>query len=112
MSSTATGNHRGNLVARWFADRTTPVHVVAGNHDTADEFGAFRTATDLTGRVLPVAERLFLAGVGWHGERYFELPLESDLRAVCDRVGRPPAPPAAGITAPLPPRPAPQPGTL
>ena len=75
-------------VARWFADRTIPVFVVAGNHDTVDDFHAFRAATDATRRVRPVAERLFVAGVGWHGERYFELPLESDLRAVCDQVDR------------------------
>jgi Icc-related predicted phosphoesterase len=74
--------------ARWFAERQVPVFVVKGNHDTADELHAFRTACDVTARIVPVAPRIFVAGVGWTGERYFELPLESDLKSVCDSLRR------------------------
>jgi Icc-related predicted phosphoesterase len=72
----------------WFRGRALPVFTVRGNHDTVDDFGAFRSATDATGLVFPVAPGLFVAGVGWHGERYFELPLEGDLQAVADSVRR------------------------
>ena len=75
-------------VATWFRGRAPPVFVVRGNHDTVDDFSAFRSASDVTGLVLPVAPRLFVAGVGWHGERYFELPVEADLHAVANSVRR------------------------
>lgn len=74
--------------ARWFVTRRVPVFVVKGNHDGVDDFHAFSRATDLTGRVVQVAPRLYVAGIGWHGERYFELPFEADLRPVCDAVLR------------------------
>ena len=65
-----------------------PVLLVPGNHDVADDLWAFRRADDVSGRIVRVADRLLVAGVGWHGERHFELPLESDLRPVCDAVRR------------------------
>ena len=75
-------------VARWFQGRVLPVFAVRGNHDAVDDFGAFRSASDVTGIVLPIGPGLFVAGVGWHGEYYFELPLEADLQAVADSVRR------------------------
>lgn len=74
--------------ARWYTTRPVPVFVVRGNHDVTDDLGAFAAATDVTGRVSRLADGLWVAGVGWGGERYFELPLESDLRAACDDVER------------------------
>src|SRR3954454_19310461 len=74
--------------ARWFVTRRLPVFVVKGNHDGVDDFRAFSDATNLTGRVAEVAPRLYVAGIGWHGERYYELPFEADLRKVCDAVLR------------------------
>ncbi|QOV88845.1 metallophosphoesterase family protein [Humisphaera borealis] len=75
-------------VARWFKERPLPVFVVKGNHDTVDDVHAFRHANDVTGRVVRIAESLVLAGIGWCGETYYELPLESDLRGPCDSVLR------------------------
>jgi Icc-related predicted phosphoesterase len=72
--------------ARWFTTRHVPLYIVRGNHDGVDDYKSFTPATDLTGRVVPIAPRLWLAGIGWHGERYFELPFEADLRKVCDAV--------------------------
>lgn len=74
--------------ARWFTDRRVPVFIVRGNHDTADELRAFQNGRDITGDVVRIAAELCVAGVGWTGERYFELPLESDLKTVCDAVRR------------------------
>jgi Icc-related predicted phosphoesterase len=74
--------------ARWFITRRLPVFVVRGNHDGVDDVRAFAGGTDLTGRLVEVAPRLYVAGIGWHGERYFELPFEADLRPVCEAVLR------------------------
>jgi Icc-related predicted phosphoesterase len=65
-----------------------PVFAVRGNHDTVDEYRAFRSADDVTGRVAKLGDGLYVAGVGWRGELYYELPTESDLRSVCDAVER------------------------
>ena len=77
-----------NAPARWFADRTIPVFAVHGNHDTVDEYHAFKRATAVDGAILQIAPGLFVAGIGWNGARYFELPLEADLRPVCRSVQR------------------------
>ena len=74
--------------ARWFIDRPIPLWVVKGNHDGIDDLNAFAASRDLTGRVVRVAPRLLVAGIGWHGERYFELPFEADLAKACESVAR------------------------
>ena len=74
--------------AQWFASRSVPLFVVRGNHDGVDDLRAFGSGADLTGRVLQVAPRLYVAGIGWHGERYYELPYERDLAPVCESVLR------------------------
>ncbi len=75
-------------VADWFETRSTPVYAVRGNHDCTDAFGAFQSGRDVTGRVVPLAPKLWLAGIGWHGDRYFDLPRESDLESVCHDIAR------------------------
>src|SRR5207244_1508540 len=35
-----------------------------------------------------VADRLFVAGIGWAGGRYFETPGEADLAPICDSLAR------------------------
>ncbi len=59
-----------------------------GNHDTVDEYHAFKRATALDGSIARIAPGLCVAGIGWNGERYFELPLEADLRPICRSVQR------------------------
>ena len=75
-------------IARWFMERPIPVYIVRGNHDIADDFAAFQHASDVGGFVRQIAPRLFVAGIGWHGEKYFELPRESDLEPMCQQVIR------------------------
>ena len=75
-------------VARWFAERPIPVHIVPGNHDVADPYRAFQRCSDLNGRLVKLADRLFVGGIGWHGERYFELPFERDLKPACEMLLR------------------------
>jgi Icc-related predicted phosphoesterase len=74
--------------ARWFSDRKLPIHLVSGNHDTVDVYHAFTIFGDLSGRIVPIAENLFVAGIGWHGEKHFELPYERDLEPICQSVVR------------------------
>jgi Icc-related predicted phosphoesterase len=38
--------------------------------------------------VTEIERGLFVAGIGWHGERHYELPGESDLEPVCHDVYR------------------------
>lgn len=75
-------------VAHWFRDRRIAVHLVRGNHDVSDVYHALKNCGDLSGRIVKVAERLFIAGIGWCGERHYELPMESDLAPVCDSILR------------------------
>ncbi len=75
-------------VTKWFCDRTAPVFFVQGNHDVVDLYHASRFAKDVTGLLVPIAQGLCIAGIGWHGERYFELPFEADLRSCCESLLR------------------------
>jgi Icc-related predicted phosphoesterase len=74
-------------VERWI-ETAGPVCVVRGNHDLADPHEFFRRSDDVTGRVIRVGDGLLIAGLGWHGERYYELPGESEMSAVCESVRR------------------------
>ena len=72
-------------VHRWL-DQAGPVYVVRGNHDLADPHDFFQRAQEVIGRVARVSELLVVAGLGWHGERYYELPGEAEMIRVCDAV--------------------------
>jgi Icc-related predicted phosphoesterase len=75
-------------VRSWLAARRVPVLCVHGNHDVADPYRWFDTADAIDGRVRRLSPGLVVAGIGWHGERYYECPIESDLETVCDSVRR------------------------
>lgn len=75
-------------VATWFDSRPIPVHLVRGNHDCVDVYRAFDAGRDVGGRVVPLAPGVWLAGLGWHGERYFELPTDSDLMSALTSLER------------------------
>jgi Icc-related predicted phosphoesterase len=62
-----------------------PVYGVRGNHDVD---GLPPGVDDVTGRVVRLADRLWLAGVGWSGRVYADLPGESDLEPACRSVER------------------------
>jgi len=72
----------------WLGGRSIPVYTVRGNHDILDPAGFFEDGRDLTGHVRKVADRLWLAGLGWFGDRPYDTPGESDLEKVCDSVRR------------------------
>lgn len=74
--------------ALWFTRQSIPILAVRGNHDTLDDLNAFHYARDISGSVVKIVKGLFVVGIGWCGDRYFELPSEHDLVDVCDAVRR------------------------
>jgi Icc-related predicted phosphoesterase len=71
----------------WIASRRKPVFAVRGNHDYKDAAGFFKRASEVTwGQVLPARTGLVVAGIGWHGDRFYDLPLEEHLSKYCARV--------------------------
>ena len=74
--------------AGWITKRSIPVCAVHGNHDILDPWNFFRQAEQIDGMVHRVADRVLVAGIGWNGEKYFEIPTESDLVSQCDSVRR------------------------
>jgi len=71
----------------WLSARPIPVHMVRGNHDVMDPENA-HGRFGIEGNVVEVAPGLFVAGIGWSGGAFFDLPLERDLAPVCRDVIR------------------------
>ena len=71
----------------WIASRRKPVFSVRGNHDFKDAGGFFRRSSEVTwGQVLPAGPSLVVAGIGWHGDRCYDLPWVGHLSKYCSRV--------------------------
>jgi Icc-related predicted phosphoesterase len=78
----ATGQTRARL-DHWIGQHRIPVFSVRGNHDLADPWNIFPRCNDMTGTVRQIADRLYVAGIGWTGHVYYELPTEMDLKIIC-----------------------------
>lgn len=78
----------GAQLREWAQRQSLPVFAVRGNHDCKDYWNVFSSWEDVGGRVVRVADHLFVVGIGWSGSRYFETPGESDLEPVCQSVVR------------------------
>lgn len=72
---------------RWHAERQIPVHMVRGNHDCKDT-ECVQGKCSIEGIVTKIAPKLFVVGIGWSGNDFFDLPGESDLMPVCSDVLR------------------------
>jgi Icc-related predicted phosphoesterase len=83
-----TGAPLAEPVRSWLQSRTVPVLGVRGNHDVGDPYGWFDVAEPVDERVRRLGPNLVVAGLGWHGERYYECPVESDLETACERLRR------------------------
>ena len=64
------------------------IWAVRGNHDCGSEADSVFQSMDVSGLVTQLAHGLWLVGIGWHGEYYFDLPLDRDLVKVADDVLR------------------------
>lgn len=74
------GWEEGNRIERlkeWIKDLTIPAYGVRGNHDCEDPAEWFLKHHGAG--VHELAPHLFLIGLSWTGERYFDLPLETDM---------------------------------
>lgn len=73
-------------IKQWvpFKDR---LRAVRGNHDVLDPANIFRDC-DVTGRIEELRQDLFLVGLGWYGEHFYELPLERNMADVCHDIFR------------------------
>lgn len=82
--------HRGRKAAmeQWRAACDIPVYTVRGNHDVTDPWGFFAGTVDLAGRLEEIAPNLFLGGIGWHGESFFDLPDDGQLDPICAPLER------------------------
>lgn len=70
----------------WIRARSIPIYTVRGNHDVSDPYGWFAATAAVDGLVSRIGSDLLVAGLGWHGERYFECPEERDIEKVCESV--------------------------
>ena len=71
----------------WSTSRAASVFAVRGNHDTNDRADFFESCNDLSlGDVRKLDDGLYVAGLGWAGDRYFELPTETELVERCLRL--------------------------
>jgi Icc-related predicted phosphoesterase len=78
----------GAALRQWTAEQGVPVYAVRGNHDLRDYWKVFDVWQDVGARIVQLADRLFVMGLGWHGERYFETPGEADLEPISQRLLR------------------------
>ncbi len=81
------GQLEGSDAYQWFRLAALPIYTVRGNHDGDDAWGFFRMANDVTGKVVRLAPQLLLAGVGWYGRHYTDLPSNGDFTQACMAVG-------------------------
>lgn len=58
---------------------------VRGNHDCSDPLGFFED-NDVTGDVRQVGDALHVVGLGWHGDRFYELPDGKIMAGVCRQL--------------------------
>lgn len=75
---------KNSIDKRWDVDNLCIVH---GNHDCDDPVGIFNSR-GITGSIKQLADDMYVAGLGWHGQYYYDLPTESDLKDVASHVVR------------------------
>jgi len=73
-------------VQQW-ASHKDRLRVVRGNHDVLDPADIFKHC-DMTGRIEELRQDLYLVGLGWHGQHFYDLPLEKDMAKVCKEIWR------------------------
>lgn len=74
-------------VQAWRNTHPQPIYAVKGNHDLHDRANFFGQSVDLTdGDIRHLGNDLFVAGLGWTGQHFFELPLETHLIDRCLRI--------------------------
>lgn len=62
------------------------VFAVRGNHDVSDPGNFFGKTHDVSRACAEVADGVYVIGLGWAGNNFFDLPGEGDLALVCART--------------------------
>jgi Icc-related predicted phosphoesterase len=70
----------------WLARCPLPIYSVRGNHDIADPWNFFSRTKEITGHLVRLTAGLWLAGMGWNGKEFYDLPKNDDLVSVCDHL--------------------------
>lgn len=60
-----------------------PMKIVHGNHDCGKMPPRLQF---IDGDVVEARKGLWIAGIGWTGEKFYELPLERDIQEVCSKI--------------------------
>ncbi len=72
---------------RWADNFGPPVLAVRGNHDAGAGLQVLATSIkDVTGEIVQVTPSLLVAGLGWTGANFFDLPGEAELQAACNAL--------------------------
>lgn len=71
-------------MTEWRKSVSCPVYFVRGNHDTDDFFNIMKE--DISGKIVKLKDGLFLFGIGWSGQFYFDIPLDRDIAVICDNL--------------------------
>jgi len=71
---------------RWCTQRDIPLYAVRGNHDVTDPWGFFQRFHDISGQIKEITTQLWVAGLGWSGERFYQLPQEADVKTICEHL--------------------------
>jgi glutamate-ammonia-ligase adenylyltransferase len=69
---------------QWLTRHAIPVYTVRGNHDISDPWGFFQSCRDISGHLEEIIPGLFVAGIGWSGQQFYDLPDEAKLASVCE----------------------------
>lgn len=73
---------------QWLKQSGLPVYAVRGNHDVDDPWHFFAQERDISGRLQPITEDVFIAGIGWCGREYHDLPTPETLASLCQDLDR------------------------
>jgi Icc-related predicted phosphoesterase len=86
MDSQKVLNNEQSLT-KWYKSLKCPANFVKGNHDTFDPY-QITSKNDATGFVSQIAPKLFLIGLGWSGNVFYELPTNDIMNKICADVLR------------------------
>jgi Icc-related predicted phosphoesterase len=87
MGAQLMGATARRMIEQWAVERRVPAIAVRGNHDCGN--GAYFLAScmwDITEKVLRFAPHLLIAVIGWSGIDFRDIPIETALGEVCQKV--------------------------
>jgi len=72
---------------KFWKSQTKPIYAVHGNHDTHDICSTLDSCMHVVdNRVVHIKDDLWIAGLQWYGEAYYDLPTNNCLKPLCDFI--------------------------